>query len=750
MNIVHTRDLYTIDNAVGDYIYVKGTCHNGSSAPYGKVSVCRSGDLKEYTIKSRGLSLVLIDRSSLVVSTIETYDVYGKTGQPDNLASRLYSISADYFIILVSYDAIAWSDNLVTALKACGGNTPISTATARIPFAFIGYRGLEQGCGQQLMGTVQSTTPAELSVYVANRMFATSKDGEKGEPGKPGQDATQYYTWMKFADSLQSNGYPATCYDNPTANTHYIGFAYNQTSKTESTDPTKYSWAPTGKDGIDGKDGTSFTAKGTAIAHVLTYEEVVNYSGGVTGYFLVEDCSGYSPGFVSGAHVIVKSPGKYGDYYYQYIECSIGDGYIDSNKHLWVKDENNWIDLGEIQGPKGDKGDPGRPGPQGAIGPLAYPAGEWSSTKTYTLTTTACPVVEHNGSYWRLVAESNKGTEPNASNSTVWQTVTQWEAIFVKILFTAFAKLGSAIFSGDYMFSQRGLLNGVESTAYQNFNPASASNPFIPFWYTNFFTGETWMNKCHVKGEIEATSGKLANVQIDGAYGAPFSDLINYLDFDGTIEEWRTANLARLEAHDNSFIYGSEAQYLSASPRDSGRTFHIIARNSDVLVMCDQAYKFVENGYLTGGVTVKCGQMVVLKGIGTSSTFLYYLVVNRKVAFPYLWQTSYPGLPDNVFIRGRVTISGLGIKYMTMGGVTASVSKYSTGVYDISWTSGKLVGDLTKIYVSVTPIGTYAYYPTIQSIDQTSFRVAFYHYNVLGETNLTGFCFEVKVIDNNI
>ena len=106
MNIVHTRDLYTIDNAVGDYIYVKGTCHNGSSAPYGKVSVCRSGDLKEYTIKSRGLSLVLIDRSSLTVSTIETYDVYGTTGQPDNLASRLNSISADYFIILVSYEVL--------------------------------------------------------------------------------------------------------------------------------------------------------------------------------------------------------------------------------------------------------------------------------------------------------------------------------------------------------------------------------------------------------------------------------------------------------------------------------------------------------------------------------------------------------------------------------------------------------------------------------------------------------------------
>ena len=253
MNIIHTRDLYAIDNAVGDYIYIKGTCHNGKSAPYGKVQICRGGDIKEYTVKSRGLTLILIDRSSLVASSsISVYDVYGSSAQADALASRLNALTSEYFVVLASFDAIGWSDSLVTALKGCGGSTPKSTANARIPFAFIGYRGLAEGCGQQLMGTVQSTIAAEISVYVANRMFATSKDGEKGEPGEPGKDATQYYTWMKFADSLQSNGYPASCYDTPTANTHYVGLAYNQTSPTESTDPTKYKWVSTGKDGKDG------------------------------------------------------------------------------------------------------------------------------------------------------------------------------------------------------------------------------------------------------------------------------------------------------------------------------------------------------------------------------------------------------------------------------------------------------------------------------------------------------------------
>ena len=768
MNIVHTRDLYTIDNAVGDYIYIKGTCHNGKSAPYGKVQICRGGDITEYTVKSRGLTLILIDRSSLVASSsISVYDVYGSSAQADALASRLNALTSDYFVVLASYDAIGWSDSLVTALKGCGGSTPKSTATARIPFAFIGYRGLAEGCGQQLMGTVQSTIATEISVYVANRMFATSKDGEQGEPGEPGKDATQYYTWMKFADSLQSNGYPASCYDTPTANTNYIGLAYNQASPTESTDPTKYKWAPTGKngkdgvdgkDGVNGKDGTSFTAKGAAVDHVRTYNDVVNSS--LTGRFLVDDTSGFTSGdtIVSGANLIYKIPGKFGAFGYDVEQCSIGDAYTDNDAFLWVKDESEWVNLGQIQGPKGDKGDKGDKGeqgpqgpqgPQGKIGQLAYPAGAWSASVTYTLTDTTCPVVEHNGSYWRLVVASNKGTEPTASNSSVWVIVTQWEAIFTKILFTAFAKLGSAIFSGDYTLSQRGLLNGAVSTAYQKFKPNDANNPFIPYIYINWATGEAWLQNVHIKGEVEATSGKLTNVQIDGAYGAPFSDTIKYVDFKGTIAEWQAANIARINAHDNSFLYdGSHTHNLSGTSRDSGRTLCIVAKTNDITVSCASVNKFIENGRIRSSLTVRSGEMIVVKGIGTDTALNYYLVLQRVLAFPLLFKTSMPGRTDFVLLRGKITISSYTSPvYMSIYGVTCSVTKNADGDYTVSWSSGMIVGS-TAYHVNVTPIASYAYNPTIVSQSQTYFRVRFYHYNVLSQTNLTAFTFEIKIIDN--
>lgn len=743
MNIVHTRDLYAIDNAVGDYIYIKGTCYTGNTKPMAQFTVCRSGDITAYDVKKSGLTMFSIDRSSLVVTGIQQFTTVSSS-QADILASIIKSISSENFVALVSYDSIGWSDSLISAIIGCGGRTPTYTDAGPYPFAFIGYNGLEQGCAQQIMGTRFSSTAAELSVYVANRMFTTSKDGEQGEPGEPGKDATQYYTWMKFADSLQSNGYPASCYDTPTANTHYIGLAYNQTSPTESTDPTKYKWVSTGK---DGKDGNSISPKGTAAYHVANFSACSSFNG--TGKFLVDNCSDFAENPHSGAHLIVKFTGKYGAFGYTLTECEIGDTYTDKDCNLWIKDTGGWENLGNIQGPKGDKGDEGPQGPQGKIGQLAYPAGAWSASVTYTLTDTACPVVEHNGSYWRLVVASNKGTEPTASNSSVWVIVTQWEAIFTKILFTAFAKLGSAIYSGDYSLSQRGLLNGADSNAYQNFQPSNANNPFIPYIYINWATGEAWLQKVHIKGEVEATSGKLTNVKIDGAYGAPFSDTIKYVDFNGTIAEWQAANIARLSEHDNSFLYdGTNVHNLSGTSRDSGRTLCIVAKTTDITVSCASANKFIEDGVIKSSLTVRSGEMIVVKGIGTATELNYYLVLQRVLAFPLLFRTSMPGRSDFVLLRGKVTLSSYSTPvYMTIYGVTCSVIKNKEGDYTVSWPPGLIVGS-TAYHVNVTPIASYAYYPTIVSQDQTSFRVRFYHYNVLSQTNLTAFTFEIKIIDN--
>lgn len=110
------------------------------------------------------------------------------------------------------------------------------------------------------------TTPTESNV-ASDYTWALFKgtDGTDGIPGKPGANGTTYYTWIKYADALGSNGYPTEMYDTARATTEYIGIAVNQTERAEGTDPTAYSWSKfkgeKGEDGADGADGKGIVSQ---------------------------------------------------------------------------------------------------------------------------------------------------------------------------------------------------------------------------------------------------------------------------------------------------------------------------------------------------------------------------------------------------------------------------------------------------------------------------------------------------------
>ena len=101
------------------------------------------------------------------------------------------------------------------------------------------------------------TTPTESNV-ASDYTWALFKgtDGTDGLPGKPGDDGTTYYTWIKYADALGSNGYPAEMYDTARTTTEYIGIAVNQTERAEGTDPTAYSWSK-----VKGGDGKGIVSQ---------------------------------------------------------------------------------------------------------------------------------------------------------------------------------------------------------------------------------------------------------------------------------------------------------------------------------------------------------------------------------------------------------------------------------------------------------------------------------------------------------
>ncbi len=69
----------------------------------------------------------------------------------------------------------------------------------------------------------------------------------RGNDGSNGVDATDRYTWIKYADDADGNGLS----DSP-AGKKYIGIAYNKVSPSESVSPDDYTWAR-----IQGTDGSN-------------------------------------------------------------------------------------------------------------------------------------------------------------------------------------------------------------------------------------------------------------------------------------------------------------------------------------------------------------------------------------------------------------------------------------------------------------------------------------------------------------
>lgn len=89
--------------------------------------------------------------------------------------------------------------------------------------------------------------------------------GPEGIPGPPGEDGSSRYTWIRYADDENGNGF-----SNLPEGKKYIGFAYNKSTATESNNPSDYTWAlikgdkgdrgdrgPQGVEGPKGEDGQS-------------------------------------------------------------------------------------------------------------------------------------------------------------------------------------------------------------------------------------------------------------------------------------------------------------------------------------------------------------------------------------------------------------------------------------------------------------------------------------------------------------
>ena len=183
----------------------------------------------------------------------------------------------------------------------------------------------------------------------------------KAKDGKDGTSVTILSTKVLYQVSASPTDIPTTWYDDiknaiQTDSKPYLWsktiVAYSDNNKTVT-----FSVSYKGKDGTN---GTSFTPKGMADGYYSKATEIPAYSDEQNGkIYIVDDATNVtSPFIVPDAPYVAQYVLHNGEYVLYLVHAEFGDGY-NVNGHLYVANDDKWVDFGEIQGAKGEQGDPG-------------------------------------------------------------------------------------------------------------------------------------------------------------------------------------------------------------------------------------------------------------------------------------------------------------------------------------------------------------------------------------------------------
>lgn len=151
---------------------------------------------------------------------------------------------------------------------------------------------------------------------------------------------------------------------------------------------------------------------------------------------------------------------------------------------------------------------------RGKRGMLPYPAGEYDLHTSYVCTDMLAPYVLYNGIYYvmnQVTTWVGQGMPSNINNpqkdyavngtKATWIPFENYKAIYVELLMANFAKLASAVFYGDYMFSQQGVdADGNLTSNYKGFG----SNDFTPNILLDFKTGYAKLINADIVGILRA------------------------------------------------------------------------------------------------------------------------------------------------------------------------------------------------------------------------------------------------------
>lgn len=218
---------------------------------------------------------------------------------------------------------------------------------------------------------------------------------------------------------------------------------------------------------------------------------------------------------------------------------------------------------------------------------IPIPEGIYSDDKTYVCNQYKTPLVYHAGKFYYLIEEGEvTGTDPAMSVDDadgVWAEASQYQLVVAQMLLADYAKLGAAVFYGNYMISQYGTdAEGKVSSDYSSF----AAGTFSPNLSIDF-----------VNGVINASKGVYA--------GGIKTDFVTVDPSDAGFELGDMNNIMYDAGVISSF--GRHTVVLPSSSENIGR--HVSAYNPYTHLGATETRLVCEDGSSIRGILANAGEI---------------------------------------------------------------------------------------------------------------------------------------------
>ena len=174
--------------------------------------------------------------------------------------------------------------------------------------------------------------------------------------------------------------------------------------------------------------------------------------------------------------------------------------------------------------------------------PIIFPRPETAWSSSLTFKNGEVIMLDDTVYMWCSRVSGNTSVNPktyiaNGTLPRVWAAYQNWPLLCTQMFLAQFAKIGSAVFMGDYMLSQYGKnAGGSVITDYRQFDSSKlgqAGCPFTPRVYVDWKTGKVYMDYADVAGTINAKDGTIGGFEIhDGYIGAAGSGTFGELSIN--------------------------------------------------------------------------------------------------------------------------------------------------------------------------------------------------------------------------